>query len=152
MGCIMSGSVLLALLVIFLGGIAVAVQAPINASLSRGIGDPVLAAAISFGIGFVILSAVSLLRGALPGLAAGPTLPWWVWSGGVFGAFFVWTAVWGVGTVGVLSFVAALIFGQLVGALAVDAIGAFGVTQRPIDLTRIGAVLLVGAGLLLSRF
>ena len=142
----------MALLAIFLGGIAIAVQAPINATLSRGIGDPVLAAAISFGIGFVILGAISLFRGALPGLATGLTLPWWIWSGGIFGAFYVWAAVWSVSTVGVLSFVASLIFGQLVGALAVDAIGAFGMTQRPIDLTRIGAVLLVAAGLLLSRF
>lgn len=42
-------------------------------------------------------------------------------------------------------------FGQLTAALVIDAIGAFGVTQKPIDLTRVAALALVGAGLVLSR-
>lgn len=147
----MSLGVLLAVLAVALGGAAIATQAPINGALSRGIGDPVLAAAVSFGVGFAALAALATLRGALPGLAQGGALPWWVWTGGLLGAFYVWAAVWSVGTIGVVTLVAALIFGQLAAALVIDAVGAFGVAQRPIDATRVLAVALVGAGLVLSR-
>jgi transporter family-2 protein len=147
----MSVSVILALLAVALGGVAIAIQAPINGTLSRGLGDPVLAAAASFAVGLIALAALAIFRSTWPSLAEARSLPWWVWSGGLLGAFYVWAAVWSVGTIGVVSLVAALIFGQLTAALVIDAIGAFGVTQRPIDLTRIAAVALVGAGLVLSR-
>ncbi len=148
----MSISVLLALLAVALGGVAIAIQAPINGALARSVGDPVLAAAISFAVGFIALAALAIFRGALPGLAEARSFPWWLWSGGLLGAFYVWAAVWSVGTIGVVTLVAALIFGQLVAALVIDAVGAFGVIPKPIDLTRIAAVVLVGAGLVLSRF
>lgn len=147
----MSVSVILALLAVALGGVAIAIQAPINGTLSRGLGDPVLAAAASFAVGLIALAALAIFRGAWPSLTEARGLPWWVWSGGLLGAFYVWAAVWSVGTIGVVSLVAALIFGQLTAALVIDAVGAFGVTQKPIDLTRIAAVALVGAGLVLSR-
>ncbi len=134
-----------------LGGAGIATQAPINATLARQAGDPVAAAAISFGVGFMVLSAIVLLRGTVPSPAALAPLPWWAWTGGALGAIYVWAAAWSVSTIGVVSLVAALVLGQLLAALVLDAVGAFGMAAREISLKRIAAVILVAAGLFLSR-
>ena len=142
---------ILALLAIAIGGACIAVQAPINARLAGAVGDPVLAAAVSFGVGFAILIAIAVTRGALPGLAAAGQAPWWVWLGGALGAFYVWAAVWSVGALGVVTLVAALILGQMLAAIALDASGAFGLAAREITSTRLLASILVAAGVVLSR-
>ena len=147
----MSGLVWAALAAIAIGGAAIATQAPINARLASHVGDPVAAAAISFLVGFLVLAAVTVLRGAVPDAEALSGAPWWAWIGGALGAIYVWAAVWSVGALGVVTMVAALIFGQLAAALVLDATGAFGLQVRDISLTRIAAVALVGAGLVLSR-
>ncbi len=148
----MPSTVWIALAAIALGGAAIAVQAPINARLSAHVGDPVAAAAISFLVGFLVLGGATLVRGSVPGLAQAAAVPWWAWIGGACGAFYVWAAIWSVGTLGVVTLVAALIFGQLAAALVVDAVGAFGLPVREISVTRLLAVLFVAVGLLLSRF
>ncbi|WP_425091714.1 DMT family transporter [Tropicimonas sp. S265A] len=142
----------LALGAVALGGAGIATQAPINATLARQTADPVSAAAISFGVGFVVLSAIVLARGTVPSLSALAPLPWWAWTGGALGAIYVWAAAWSVDKIGVVSLVAALVFGQLLAALVLDAMGAFGMASREITPQRIGAVMLVAAGLVLSRF
>lgn len=147
----MTAQFALALAAIALGGACIAVQAPVNARLAGHLGDPVAAAAVSFGVGFAVLVAATLLRGAVPGAGAVAAAPWWAWVGGALGAVYVWAAAWSVGTLGVVTMVAALIFGQLAAALALDAIGAFGLAVREITWTRIAAVGLVAAGLLLSQ-
>ncbi len=147
----MSGLIWVAMAAIAIGGAAIATQAPINARLASHVGDPVAAAAISFLVGFLVLAAVAVARGAVPGLGEMAAAPWWAWIGGALGAIYVWAAVWSVGTLGVVTMVAALIFGQLAAALFLDAVGAFGLQVREISLTRIAAVCLVGAGLVLSR-
>ncbi|MEJ6393702.1 DMT family transporter [Gymnodinialimonas sp. 2305UL16-5] len=147
----MSLQYLLALLAIAVGGACIATQAPINSRLSSHVGDPVTAAAISFIVGAIILCAIAVARGAVPSLGQMAAAPWWAWVGGALGAVYVWAAVWSVGTLGVVTLVAALIFGQLTAALALDAIGAFGLQVREISWTRIAAIALVAAGLVLSR-
>ena len=57
-----------------------------------------------------------------------------------------------VPVLGVLTTTAALILGQMVGAMVLDYIGAFGIAARDLSWTRLTAALLVGAGVILSRF
>lgn len=147
----MTPQTLFALLAIATGGACIAVQAPINSRLGSHVGDPVTAAAISFIVGALVLSALVILRGAVPTGAQMAAAPWWAWIGGALGAVYVWAAVWSVSTLGVVTLVAALIFGQLAAALVLDAVGAFGLQTREISWTRIGAIVLVAAGLVLSR-
>lgn len=148
----MSSSTSIAVIAAAFGGAAVAVQAPVNARLAAHVGDPVAAAAISFLVGFLCLGLLMLVRGSVPGLAEAATVPWWAWIGGAIGAYYVWSALSFVGALGVVTLIAAVIFGQLAAALMIDAIGAFGLPVRAISPTRALAVVLVGAGLVLSRF
>ncbi|SCX94189.1 DMT family transporter [Microvirga guangxiensis] len=147
----MSISLLLPLLGIVLGGIFVAAQAPINASLARALGDPLLAAGVSFGVGFVLLAVIALLRGSWPAEGAMAAAPWWAWLGGVLGAFYVAIVIWGVPQLGAMSTVAALIFGQVVAALLLDAVGGFGLPVQAITWQRLMAIAFILGGLLLSR-
>jgi len=147
----MNLSILLPLAGIVLGGVFLAAQAPVNAALARTLGDPVLAACLSFGIGFLILAIVSAFRGSLTAVGAGGAAPWWAWLGGALGAFYVAVVIWGVPQLGVVSTVAALVFGQVAAALMLDAIGAFGLPFQAITWQRIVAAALILSGLGLSR-
>lgn len=147
----MTGAQLLPGLLIALGGVAIAVQAPINAGLARGLGSTLAAAAVSFGVGFVALAALTLLSGSGAFGRLGEVQLWQL-VGGVLGAFYVWSMVSVVSGLGVVTAMAALVFGQLSAALILDHIGAFGMTVQTASPQRILAILLVGAGLVLSRF
>lgn len=136
---------------VVLGGTAVALQAPVNAALSRELGGPVPAAAVSFGVGFVVLLAIALVQGQGGAFLKLPQVPAWTLVGGCLGAWYVLTSVWGVSQLGVVTLVAALILGQMSAAMVIDATGALGVTAREITPTRIASAGLVMAGLLLSR-
>ncbi len=142
---------LLPLLLVLVGGAAFATQAPINAALARTLGNGLAAAAVSFGVGFASLLALSLLfgaSGAFAGLAR--ALPWML-AGGALGAFTVFATLTGVPALGVVTTVAALVLGQLLAATALDLSGAFGLPVHALTPQRVLAVLLVAAGVVLSR-
>lgn len=136
---------------VVLGGTAVALQAPINAALARELGGPVPAAAVSFGVGFLVLLLIALVQGQGGAFLKLPQVPGWMLLGGCLGAWYVLSSVWGVSHLGVLTLVAALILGQMTAAMVIDATGILGVTAREVTPTRIASAVLVMAGLLLSR-
>ena len=147
----MNIAILLPIFGILVGGVFLSAQAPINAALAKSLGDPVLAACISFGIGFVVLAVLSAVRGAWPSGSAVAAAPWWSWLGGLLGAFYVAVVIWGVPQLGVVSTVAALIFGQVAAALILDAVGAFGLPVQAITWQRLLAAGMILGGLVLSR-
>lgn len=83
--------VILAAFSVVLGGICIAVQAPINAALARHVGSPLVGAAVSFGVGFVILSVAAVVLGQGRSFGRAFSADWWMLMGGVLGAFYVWT-------------------------------------------------------------
>ena len=89
--------------------------------------------------------------GVRPPAAAVKTLPWYAWTGGFYGAFFVAAAAFAAPRVGLTFYVALLIAGQLAAALALDHYGAFGLDRQEISPVRIAGVLLVIGGVLLVR-
>ena len=141
----------LAITMLVVSGTFLSVQAPINAALGRALANGPLAAAVSFGVGFLVLLAVTAARGSWPGAAQIGSAPWWTWIGGALGAFYVWAALWSVPRVGVLTIAAALICGQVVAALVIDRLGLFGVPVQAITWPRLGGAALVAAGLVLTR-
>lgn len=148
----MSHHLLLPVSLIILAGAAISVQAPLNAALSRTIGSPLAATAVSFGIGFILLAAVSLITagsGPILRLAEAPT---WQLAGGVLGAFYVWSMASGVASVGIFTATTALILGQVVAAMLLDRFGALGLAVQPISPQRLLAAAMVAGGLVLSRF
>lgn len=132
-------------------GAALAFQAPVNAALARSIGDPFWAAAMQFGIGFLLLCTIAVTRGGAPGLNEVRAIPWWALTGGALGAIWVLAAIWSIPRLGAVTMFGAMIFGQLIAALLIDASGVFGLEARSINSTRLAAVAMVGFGVLLSN-
>jgi len=141
----------LALLALLAAGAGLATQAPINAALSRSVGDAAVAACINFLVGFLILLGVCAVRGVGPTAGFLTATPAWAWIGGSFGATYILALTWSVPQVGALTAAAATILAQLVAALLLDRIGAFGLPVQEISWTRVLGVLLVLGGLLLTR-
>jgi transporter family-2 protein len=129
----------------------IAVQAPTNALLARGVGSPVNAALISFIVGSIALAAVAVALGARPGAGAVKALPWYAWIGGLYGAVFVAVAAFAAPRLGVTYFLMVAIGGQLVMALLLDRLGAFGVPRVEVSSVRVLGVLFVLVGAFLVR-
>jgi transporter family-2 protein len=142
---------LLPILLVFIAGAMVAVQAPTNAILAKAGGSPVLAALISFAVGTVALFAIWLGSGNRPGTAPFASLPWYAWIGGLYGAVFVGVAAYAVPKIGVASLITIGIAGQIAVALLLDHVGALGLSREPINFGRVAGALLVIAGVVLVR-
>ncbi len=141
-----------ALIFVVLAGACISIQAPINAALGRAVQSPLVAAAISFGVGFVLLGLAALASGDGRGFATALRQDWRLWLGGALGAFYVWTIVWTLPRMGVLTAICALALGQMLAAILLDKLGAFGMPVREITAPRILAAAMVAGGLALSRF
>jgi transporter family-2 protein len=75
-------------------GMAAPTQFAINTQLRDVVGGPILAAALSFLVGTVALFATTaVLRRSVPELGPIASAPWWMWTGGLMGAFFVCASI-----------------------------------------------------------
>ena len=85
---------LLLLPVALAAGMAAPTQFAINSQLRQVVGGPVLAAALSFLVGTVILFATTaVVRRSVPELGPIMNAPWWMWLGDLLGAFFVCASI-----------------------------------------------------------
>jgi bacterial/archaeal transporter family-2 protein len=134
-----------------LGGAMIALQAPTNAALARSVGSPVNAALVSFAVGTLALLLVALALGVRPASAPVRSLPWYAWTGGLYGAVFVAMAAFAVPRTGVTLFLTVAIAGQLAMALLLDRLGAFGVPRVEVSPVRVAGILLVLGGAFLVR-
>ena len=99
-------------------------------------------------------AALAILAMALqqrPEMTATRGLPWYAWTGGLYGAVFVVAAAWGVPRLGVATTITLMVAGQLLIGLALDHFGAFGAPTHPINLGRLAGVALVIGGVVLVR-
>jgi transporter family-2 protein len=141
----MSNLVLIILMAI--GGVAVALQPSINARLAEKTGF-LEAATVSFAVGTLVLLLISLASGQ-GSFRRIPDADWWQLSGGLFGAFFVAMTIVGVPRIGTTAVLALTIISQLTAGLVMDHYGLFGMRGIPIDLKRICGVGLLLAGVFL---
>jgi len=147
----MNPAILLPMLLVFVAGAMIALQAPTNAMLARAGGSPVLAALLSFVVGTIGLLAVWLASGNRPRTSAFAGLPWYAWVGGLYGALFVAVAAYAAPRIGLATLITIGIAGQIVMAMWLDQIGALGLPRDPASLTRLAGALLVVVGVVLVR-
>ena len=137
--------------VILLGGALLSIQSPLNAMLGRAVGSPVNAALISFLVGTTALSVVAVVQRAAPDGSATRMLPWYAWVGGLCGAVFVTAATYAAPRIGVATMLTLAVASQLGMAVALDHIGAFGITPHPVSGGRIAGLVLVILGAIVVR-
>jgi bacterial/archaeal transporter family-2 protein len=124
-------------------------QFAVNSQLARHLGNPIAANVFSFGVGFCVLFALSLLfvRG-LPPLSTLGHLPLYVIvGGGLLGATILTTSIFLIPILGTAAVLCLVMAGQLIGALLIDQFGILGLAAREVTVGRaVGAVVvLVGA-------
>ena len=141
----MSNLVLIILMAV--GGVAVALQPSINARLAEKTGY-LQAATISFAVGTLVLLLVSLSTNQ-GSFRRATESEWWQLSGGVFGAFFVTMTIIGVPRIGTTAVLALTIVSQLAAGLLMDHYGLLGMRGIPFDFKRLLGVLLLLAGVAL---
>ncbi len=142
-------AIVLAVLVAMLCGAGIAAQARINGDLGKQLGDGVLAALISFGVGLVIVAVIVAIaptgrRGLrrVVGALVEREIPWWYVAGGAAGAFLVASQGLVASIVGVALFSVAIVAGQTVSGLVIDARGLGAMTPKPVTPQRlVGSVL-----------
>ncbi len=139
----------LAVLLAVAAGVFVGLQAPVNARLSREVGN-LQAATVSFAIGTLALILVaSLSSGGLSSIGSIGKVPWWALIGGVLGAFYVTVALITVRTLGLSALTAIVVTGQLTIAVVVDRFGLLGLSRQHIGASRIVGLVFLLAGVVL---
>lgn len=132
------------ILTVIAGGMA-AMQAPINAGLSRATGG-FPAALISFAVGTLLLALIVVVSGRAGELGGASTVPWYYLIGGAFGVAYVTTALLTVPTIGAGGVAALIVTGQLSAAVAIDRLGLFGLDQVALSPHRLAGIVLLLAG------
>lgn len=138
----------------FLSGFTFALQPVMNGRLAVAFSSSIQSAFISFLTSTIILVALVLLipseRRNIPLLRVTKG-PWWIWTGGLIGAFYVAsfalvTPVTGVGLVTLVG-----ILGMIVCGAIVDGRGMFGRPKRKLRPLQYLGLLLLFAGIVLIK-
>lgn len=143
----------LSALLAVLAGAGLVVQQILNANLRAGLASAAWAGFSSYFVGLACMTVLAIaLRDPVPAAGMAGRIPWWTWSGGLFGAVFIGLAILLVPKLGAATFFALLVTGQMLASVVFDQIGLLGLAQRPIDLTRLlGVGLLIGGVVLIRR-
>lgn len=133
-------------------GAAVPMQSAINAQMAANQGHPLYGAVTNTAVATLALCALIIVyRLPAPNFKAAVGGPWWLWTGGLIGAAFVFGALFVAPRIGAAAFAAATIFGSVTAALLIDHFGWFGFPLKPMTLLRVAGTGCVLAGVFLLQ-
>ena len=143
---------ILIVLLVLLAGAMAPTQAGINSLLSQVLKSNLLAALVSFAVGTLALVSYALvLRLKWPPVHQLVHTPWWIWLGGLCGAFLVTVTIMAVPKLGATAMFAFFLAGQMAASLILDHFGLLGYPVHPLNLWRCIGVAMVVGGVLLIR-
>jgi transporter family-2 protein len=141
------------LLLAVVAGACIPFQAGINAQAAHWLSSPIRAAFVSFAVGLVALLVASIvILKPLPSAARLGDAPWWVWLGGLGGAFYVVGSTASAPKLGAATLIAAVVAGQTVASVFIDHFGWVGFAEHHITPSRLIGMGLVAAGVVVVRF
>jgi transporter family-2 protein len=133
-------------------GAAVPLQSAVNAGMAATQGHPLYGALTNTTVASLVFAVLIVaLRVPAPNLRLAASGPWWLWTGGLVGAAFVFGGLVVAPRVGAAAFAAATIFGTVAAALVIDHLGLLGFPVKPMSLVRAGGVACVLAGVLMLQ-
>lgn len=134
-------------------GIATAYQPGINARFAEHAGSKIHGGVLNFAVGLVAMVAVAVvMRAGLPDAGKLAQGPWWMWTGGLCGAFFVTLSLILVPKMGATSYLGAMLAGQFVASLIIDHYGHLGLAVREVSPGKVLGVVLMVAGVVCVRW
>lgn len=137
----------------FAAGISIVIQQALNANLRHALDSAAWSGFASYFVGLLCMVLLAIaLRDPVPSATVASRIPWWAWSGGLFGAIFIGLAIYLIPILGAATFISLLIAGQMLTSVTFDHFGWLGLEQRSVDLPRlIGAALLIAGVVLIRR-
>ncbi len=137
--------------VALVAGLALAIQATINAGLAARIGGAFAASAVSFAMATLILVTFLVVQGRLlPTTELLRSVPPIYWVGGVLGAIYVTGAISSVGALGTTAAICLILAGQVFGAILLDYSGVISGTAKLISPIRLFGACLVLLGAIVA--
>ena len=134
------------------GGASVVTQQVLNGNLRTALGSPAWAGLVSYAVGLItMIVAVITLGERIPAWKTIADVPWYAWSGGVFGAVFILLVILLLPSLGAATLFALIITGQVLAAVTLDHFGVLGLTPHPISAARLAGAALLIAGVVLIR-
>lgn len=138
------------LIVAFVCGALLPLQAGLNARLGRSIGSPIYASMFSFIVGaltvgsFVLFSRESV---TWHGLKSASILSWL--GGGVIGAFFITASMLALPRIGMALTFGLIVAGQVIVSVLLDHFAILVVQQHSINLWRLVGIALIMLGVVI---
>lgn len=133
-------------------GASVATQQVLNGNLRTALNSPAWAGLVSYAVGLVTMIVTVIALGErIPSWKTMAGVPWYAWSGGVFGGIFILLVILLLPSLGAATLFALVVAGQVLVAVTLDHFGAFGLTPHPIGAARLAGAALVIAGVFLIR-
>jgi bacterial/archaeal transporter family-2 protein len=133
-------------------GISLVVQQALNANLRGALGSAAWSGFTSYLVGTICMALLAIaLRDPAPSASVAARIPWWAWSGGLFGAIFIGLAILLIPQIGAATFFALLVTGQMLASLAFDHFGLLGVPVQPASLVRLAGAAFLILGVVLIR-
>lgn len=132
-------------------GLAIATQTGVNAQLRTAVGNPVIAALISFLVGSfaLILYILFFQSETLGGIFNLGNISWHKWTGGLIGALYVSGVIIIAPRIGAANTAGLIVTGQILFALLLDHFGFLGFIQHTFNMMRLAGAFLLIAGVFL---
>jgi transporter family-2 protein len=134
----------------FASGIGIPIFAALNSGLSKQLGGPIAATAVTFGIGLVIALALVALTG-FPSASAFTFEKPYLWFGAVFMLFYGTAVAFAAPRIGLGNAIFFVLLGQIVAAAAIDHFGWLGSIQTALTAKRLLGIAVMAVGLYLAR-
>ena len=134
--------------VMLLAGVGIPILATLNARLGARIGAPAVAATLVFSVALVAGVAAVLLTTGFGPTARLAGQPPYLFSAGLFMAFYVLSVTIIAPKFGVGNAIFCVLLGQMISATIIDHFG-LGAATHPLDLTRGAGLALMAGGLFL---
>lgn len=137
-------------------GISLIAQTGINGKLKNATANPIFAALVNFAVGtltllLTLLIGVKLHYLTFPSWEVLKQTQFWMWSGGIIGALYVFAAVVIPGKIGFSNFFCLLVAGQLITSVIADHFGWFGNPIHPVNFVRVLGILFMILGVFLIQ-
>lgn len=128
-------------------GCLLAVQAAANLQLNKAVGTPYGASTLQLWFAAALLLVLALGVGALGALGGVLDVPAWFLLGGLASPLYITSGILLFPRMGALAAGGLFVTGQMLASLAVDLLGLFGTSQRPLSVGIVAGAIAVLVGI-----
>jgi transporter family-2 protein len=139
------------IIIAFISGAFLPIQAGLNSRLGKSIESPVYASLISFMVGVFALLIYIMITRQHVSWAGIKAVPAYAWLGGVLGAFYVTAIILAFPKIGPALTFGLVVAGQMIMAMSLDHFNVLVAQQHVINIWRVLGVFLIVVGVIIIR-